>query len=157
MKHSISVFACAIVSVCALTAGCYGYESKTTTPSSPTSAASVESLVGTWKSASTGIIPSASSCADFTWTPTQQSATSASGSFTASCAGGLHFTGTASGTLSGTTITWQAQATGSTPEISSCGITLTGTAELGTNSIRVPYQGNTCLGPVSGVEILNKK
>ena len=114
-------------------------------------------MVGTWKSASTNIIPSPSSCTDFTWTPTQQSPTSASGSFTASCAGGLHFTGTASGTLSGSTITWQAQATGSTPEISSCGITLTGTAELGTNSIRVPYQGNTCLGPVSGVEILDKK
>jgi hypothetical protein len=34
---------------------------------------------------------------------------------------------------------------------------LTGTAELGTNSIRVPYSGNTCLGAVSGVEILNRK
>ena len=38
-----------------------------------------------------------------------------------------------------------------------CSITLTGTAELGTNSIRIPYTGNTCVGPVSGVEILNKK
>lgn len=157
MKHSILAFACAVVAACALTAGCYGYESKTTTPSSPTSGATADALVGTWKSTSTGIIPSPSSCADFTWTPTQQSGTSASGSFTASCAGGVRFTGTASGTLSGTTVKWQAQATGSTPEIASCTITLTGTAELGANSIRVPYQGNTCLGPVSGVEILNKK
>jgi hypothetical protein len=157
MKHSIYAFACAVVTACALSAGCYGYESKTTTPSSPTTTATVDSLVGTWKSASTGIIPPASSCTDFTWTPTQQSPTSAAGSFTASCAGGLRFTGTASGTLSAGTITWQAQATGSTPVIASCAITLTGTAELGTNSIRVPYQGNTCLGPVSGVEILDKK
>jgi len=36
-------------------------------------------------------------------------------------------------------------------------VSLTGTAELGVNSIRVPYSGTTCLGPVSGVEILNKK
>ena len=28
---------------------------------------------------------------------------------------------------------------------------------IGTNSIRVPYSGNTCLGPVSGVEVLNRK
>jgi hypothetical protein len=41
--------------------------------------------------------------------------------------------------------------------VSPCSITLTGTAELGTNSIRVPYSGSTCLGPVSGVQILTKK
>ena len=38
-----------------------------------------------------------------------------------------------------------------------CAITLTGTAELGTDSIRVPYSGDTCLGNVSGVEILKKR
>lgn len=157
MKQSIYTLACAVVAACALTAGCYGYESKTTMPNTPTATATVDSLVGTWKSASTSIIPSPSSCTDFAWTPTQQSATSAAGSFSASCAGGLRATGTASGTLSGGTITWQAQGTAATPEISSCAIALTGTAELGVNSIRVPYQGTTCLGPVSGVEILNKK
>jgi len=34
---------------------------------------------------------------------------------------------------------------------------LSGTAELGVDSIRIPYSGTTCLGTVSGVEILNKR
>ncbi len=154
MKHFM--FVSAIV-VSAASVGCVGYESKTTTPSSPTTGTTVNALVGTWKSASTSIIPDPNSCTDFTWTPTQQSATSAVGSFTATCAGGLKASGTAGGTLSGTTITWSGQAIASTPEIASCPVSLSGTAELGASSIRIPYSGNTCLGPVSGVEILNKK
>lgn len=155
MKHPVLYFAGAVLA-CATAAGCYGYDSKTIAPTSA-AAPTADALVGTWKSASTNIIPSASSCTDFTWTPSQQSATAAAGSFNATCAGGLHAVGTASGTLSGTTITWQAQGTASTPDIASCAITLTGTAELGATSIRVPYTGNTCLGPVSGVEVLDKK
>jgi hypothetical protein len=154
MKHNIFVYALAVA--LASSAACVGYESKTTTPTSPTGSG-VDALVGTWKSASTGIIPPASSCTDFSWTPTQQSPTSATGAFSATCAGGLKVAGTASGTLSGTTITWNAQGVASTPEIASCAISLTGTAELGVSSVRIPYSGTTCLGPVSGVEVLNKK
>jgi len=155
MKHSRVMFACAVAAA-AVAAGCVGYESKTTTPSSPTTA-TAEALVGTWKSASTSIIPDPNTCTDFTWTPAQQSATSAVGAFSATCAGGLKVSGTAGGTLSGSTITWSANGIATTPQISSCPIALNGTAELGVNSIRVPYSGTTCLGPVSGVEILNKK
>jgi hypothetical protein len=64
--------------------------------------------------------------------------------------------GSASGTLSGSTVTWSAQGTASVPNFSSCAISLSGTAELGSDSIRVPYSGETCLGRVSGVEILRK-
>jgi hypothetical protein len=152
MKKYILV---SVVAAAMAASACVGYESKTTAPSSATSTA--DALVGTWRSASTNIIPSPSSCTDFTWTPTQQSATSAVGSFTASCAGGLKASGTAGGTLNGTTVTWSGQAIATTPEIASCAVSLTGTAELGANSIRIPYSGTTCLGPVSGVEILNKK
>jgi hypothetical protein len=35
-------------------------------------------------------------------------------------------------------------------------VTLTGTAELGVDSIRIPYAGDTCLGKVSGVETLRR-
>jgi hypothetical protein len=65
-------------------------------------------------------------------------------------------TGTAEGTLSGSTIAWNASGNATGPGVPSCVITLTGTAELGTDSIRVPYSGDTCLGKVSGVEILKK-
>ena len=155
MKTYIS--AC-VLTLCVAASACVGYESKTTT-TAPTgsSSATVSALVGTWQSVTAGnIIPAPSTCTDFKWTPTQQSPTSAMGSFSATCAGGLKVSGTAAGTLTGTTISWSANAIASTPEIPSCNVSLTGTAELGVNSIRVPYSGTTCLGPVSGVEVLNK-
>ena len=64
---------------------------------------------------------------------------------------------TAQGVLSGSVITWSAQGDATGSDGIACRITLTGTAEIGANSIRVPYSGDTCLGKVSGVEILNKK
>jgi hypothetical protein len=153
MKNLILATALA---ACVAASGCVGYESKTVAPTTP-GTAGVEALVGTWASASTGIVPSPSTCTDFKWTPSQQTSTSASGAFSATCAGDLKVSGTASGTLSGATVTWSAQGVASTPQIASCNIALSGTAELGVSSIRIPYSGNTCLGPVSGVEILNKK
>jgi hypothetical protein len=156
------LFACALA-VCVAAAGCVGYQNKTTVPTGPTAAAdTVTSLMGNWQSISgAGIIPSPSSCTDFKWNPTELTATSAKGSFSANCAGDLKVSGTAMGTLNGTlnagTVTWSAAGTASTPTIPSCGITLTGTAELGVNSIRIPYNGTTCLGPVSGVEVLARK
>ena len=113
--------------------------------------------MGNWASASASVIPAASTCTDFKWNPTQQTATSATGSFSATCAGDLKVAGTASGTLSGNTINWNANANAATPTSPTCAIVLSGTAELGVESIRIPYSGTTCLGPVSGVEILNKK
>jgi hypothetical protein len=156
MKHFLVALALA-VSVAA--AGCIGFEHKTSV-TSPT-AAGIDALMGSWQSVSSasGVIPSPSACTNFHWNPTQQTLTTATGSFSATC-GDIQFAGTASGTLSGsTTVNWSASgtATSASLPVSPCPITLTGTAELGTNSIRVPYSGNTCLGAVSGVEILNKK
>ena len=119
--------------------------------------ATINALMGTWASASSGVIPSPSTCVDFQWNPTEQTATSAKGSFSATCAGGLKVAGTASGTLAGSTISWGANGTTTETGGSPCAVTLTGTAELGTNSIRIPYSGSTCVGTVSGVEILNRK
>jgi hypothetical protein len=151
MKNYIFVSALAL---CLGAAGCAGFE-HTSTTTSPT-AAGVSALMGTWASASSAIPPVAS-CSDFKWTPTEQTATSAKGSFSASCAGDLKVAGTAQGTLSGTVINWTATGVSQAPGVPLCAITLTGTAELGANSIRIPYSGDTCLGKVSGVEILNKK
>lgn len=139
----------------AIVSACVGYENKTTVTSP--SGTSVASLMGNWASASAGVIPSASSCADFKWNATELTSTKAKGSFSATCAGELKLAGTAEGTLSGSTITWNAAGNATAASLPSCAITLNGTAELGVNSIRVPYNGTTCLGPVSGVEVLNKK
>ncbi len=121
---------------------------------SPTSAGS-SSLLGTWTSSN--IIPSPSSCTDFKWTVTEQTANTAKGTFSATCAGDLKVSGTAQGVLqNATTIAWSAQGNATAPGLTSCAISLTGTAELGTETIRVPYSGDTCLGKVSGVESLKR-
>ena len=148
MKKTFSI---ALTICAALTAGC-GYERKSTL--APTSS-SMEALLGNWSS--TNLAPSASTCSDFKWNVTEQTGNSASGTFSATCAGDLRISGTASGTLSASTINWNAQATASVPGLPSCPITLLGTAELGVDSIRVPYSGDTCLGKVSGVEVLRKR
>lgn len=136
----------------ALSAGCFEFERKSTTgPSSGGAAA----LLGSWTSGS--IVPQPGQCSDFKWDVTEQTGNSAAGSFSATCAGDLRISGTARGTLSGSTVTWSADAVASVPGLASCPITLNGTAELLVDSIRIPYAGTTCLGPVSGVETLKKR
>lgn len=146
------IFASALALVVAAS-GCAGFE-HTTTTSSP-SATGVAALMGTWASVSS-VVPSASTCSDFKWNATEQTATSAKGSFSATCAGSLKVSGTAQAVMGGSGFVWSAEGDATTAGIA-CRITLTGTAELGVNSIRVPYSGDTCAGKVSGVEILNKK
>jgi hypothetical protein len=132
-------------------AACFGYERTSTLGPSATG---ITGLLGNW--ASSNLVSSASTCTDFKWNVTQQTGNTASGTFSATCSGDLKVAGTANGTLSGSAITWNAQGTATVPGLTSCPITLAGTAELGVDSIRVPYSGDTCLGKVSGVEVLRK-
>ena len=144
----------AVLSVCAIVAtGCVGLEREN--PATEPSAAGNGTLLGNWSSSN--LIPSPASCTDFKWNVSEQTPISAKGAFSASCAGDLKVSGTAQGqfTTSGT-ITWSGQANATGPGLTSCAVTLTGTAELGIDSIRIPYSGDTCLGKVSGVETLRK-
>lgn len=150
MKKLAQIAVCLTVAVAA--SGCFGYESGRT-PTSPSGSAG--SLLGNWSSSS--LIPTTSSCADFKWNITEQTGNTAKGSFSASCAGDLKFAGTAEGSISGSTIAWTAEATGSAPGLPSCRVSLRGTAEIGVTTVRVPYSGDTCLGPVSGVESLSRR
>jgi len=148
-----NVFLAIVVATAVVAAGCTSLEHKSSL--TEPSAAGNNSLLGNWTSST--LIPTPSTCTDFKWNATEQTATTAKGSFSATCAGDLRVAGTASGTLTGSTVDWGANGTATILNQPACAITLTGTAELGANSIRVPYSGSTCLGPVSGVEILNKK
>lgn len=151
MKNRILLVVLSIAAASA--AGCIGFE-HTSTLTGPTTAG-IGALMGSWSSSN--IIPSAASCTDFKWNVTEQTAATAKGAFSASCAGDLRVTGVAQGSLTGAgTIAWSAQGTAAAPGLTSCGIALTGTAELTTDSIRVPYSGDTCLGKVSGVETLKR-
>lgn len=138
----------------AAAAGCTGFERQSSL-TAPTAAGN-NSLLGNWTSAT--IIPTPSTCTEFQWNVSEQTATSAKGSFSATCPGDLKLTGTAQGAFtSPTAISWSAQGNATAPGLTSCPITLTGTAAVGTDSISVPYSGDTCLGKVSGIETLKKR
>src|ERR1039457_1656521 len=115
------------------------------------------SFVGTWQSTSvTGVIGN-STCTNFTWTVGTQTSTTLTGTFSATCTGGVTATGTASGQLIGTTIPLTVTGSASLPGVTTnCPFSLSSTALVETDDIRIPYTGTTCLGPVSGVEVLHK-
>ncbi len=144
----------AVLSSTLAVSGCIGFEHESNGPIGP-SATGNNSLLGNWTSAN--IIPKPDSCTDFVWNVTEQTAISAKGSFSAKCAGDLSLSGTAQGqfTTSGT-ISWSGQANATAPGLTSCNVVLNGTAEITVDSIRIPYSGDTCLGKVSGVEVLKR-
>jgi hypothetical protein len=149
MKKAINFAVC--MSIAALSAAC-GFERKSTVAGP--SAQGINALLGTWTSSN--IVPTPSGCSDFKWHVTEQTGPSAKGSFSATCTGDLKLTGNAQGTLNGSTITWNAQGVASGPGLTSCEIVLSGTAEITVDSVRVPYEGKTCLGGVRGTEVLKR-
>jgi len=117
------------------------------------------SLVGTWTSASaTPTLPDPSTCGNFTYQIASQTSSSISGTFTAVCGGGLAIAGNVSGTLNGTAVSITVSGTASMPGIPSCPFTLSGNGAIedNGNTLRVPFTGQTCLGPVSGTEVLRR-
>jgi hypothetical protein len=151
MKRILSLCVCAAAALAA--SACLGFERKSTVTGP--SSSGVAALLGSWTSST--LVPSPASCTDFKWNATEQTANSARGAFSATCANNLKLSGMAEGTLSGSVVNWSAQGTATAANPGSCAFSLTGTAELGMDSIRVPYSGDTCAGRVSGVEILRKQ
>lgn len=145
----------AVLSVSALAAtGCIGFEHKSSITGP--SATGTNAFMGNWTS--NNLIPSPSACADFKWDVKEQTPSSAKGNFSATCAGDLKLTGTAEGSLtSSASLKWSATGNATAPGLTSCAISLTGTAELQLDTIRIPYSGTTCLGSVSGVESIKKR
>jgi hypothetical protein len=142
----------AVCVIAAATSGCLEFEHKSSLAPSSTG---LGALAGNWTSSS--LIPSPSSCTDFMWKVDPSTDTTASGSFSATCASVLKLSGAAHGVLSGSVITGAADGNATAPGLSSCRITLSGTAELTTTAVQVHYSGDTCLGAVSGVENLQRK
>jgi len=145
---------CAIALVSSvLNAGCFEFLSKP--PSSPTPTVSM--LGGQWTSTTANAGTLLTSCTNFRWNVTQQSASSAAGTFTATCFTTLQVAGSAQGTLSGATLNWSATALATGSGLAGdCAISLSGTATMANNEITIPYSGTTCLGPVTGTEVLKK-
>ncbi len=157
MKRLTFVFLTIIVA--GASGACFDFKTASS-PTSPTNTTS-QALGGTW--ATVESLPGASgsfqdACVNFKWSVNQFSGTSGSGTFSATCMGNVQVTGSATATLTGTSAaTWSANATGTVSGVPVCTISLKGTATLEAgNKIRIPYSGTTCLGPVSGTEVIQR-
>jgi hypothetical protein len=113
------------------------------------------SLLGTWSSDSLTVPGDGKACGSFQWTIVTQSATEIGGTFSASCLGTISLSGNATGRLNGNTMDIAVSGAASLAGIS-CSFSITGTGTFQDDTIRVPYNGTTCLGPVSGTETLRR-
>ena len=144
------------IGIAVIAAACV--EAKHEGVTSPTEAVKVLTT-GNWGSsamtAASAIDPK--TCGNLEWKITSMSDTAASGTFKAVCGGGLTLDGSAEGKLNGLTADLKASGTvGGTG--AACSFSLTGTAvPEGLDTIRINYSGTTCLGPVSGSEVLKKR
>jgi hypothetical protein len=168
MNRSLPVLT-AVVAALFLTAAC-GFEHETTNLLGPTSTTgstttgatsnppATPSIVGTWASTALPALPSPNTCGNFQYQITSQTATSIAGTFTGVCGGGLNISGTVSGQVNGTAVTITASGNASMTGLPNCGFSLTGngTIEDNGNTLRIPFTGTTCLGPVSGTEVLRR-
>jgi hypothetical protein len=149
---------CAVAAIIplAFTAAACSFESKNT-PTTPDSAV-VTLLLGDWQSSGTvsSSDPNAASCGNFQWHVTSQNGDDVSGTFSATCAGGVTLDGTASGTTSDSQVNWTANGTAHVPNQSDCPFTLTGVATVNGDTATIPYSGSTCAGSISGTETLTK-
>jgi hypothetical protein len=135
------------------------------TTSAPQSGASaVPSLVGMWVAATTTTestvgaraLTTPASCPTFTFTISTQTATEASGTYSAHCSGSVDLAGTISGRL-GDPIALTAAGTATAPGSPACPFTLNGSGILASSTeLHIDYTGDTCFGPVRGSTTLRK-
>jgi hypothetical protein len=145
-----ATLAVALVAAIFLASACF----ELTHTTSPTEQAEIISALstGTWSSNSA---IGADACGNFKWQITELTSTTAKGSFSATCSGGITLVGTADGTLNGNVLTYTANGTASTTSLA-CAYTLTGTAQKEGTGVRVYYIATTCMGTFTGSQLLTK-
>jgi len=135
-----------------LNAGCFEFLNSASTAPTPT----VNLLGGNWQSATDDATALLTSCTNFVWNATEETSTNVSGTFSATCFNVMQVSGSAQATISGSTITWSASGVSNGGATGNCPISLSGTATVTDTEIQIPFSGTTCLGPVTGSEILTK-
>jgi hypothetical protein len=152
MKRTIHTVIGGVLAVAA--SACAGFESSSTV-TAPDDAAAIASLMGDW--GSTTVATLANSCTNFRWKITAQSGNSVTGEVSAICANGITVEGTISGQVNGSDVPYQINGSASVANVVTCPFSLNGTAHIeSADAIRIPYSGNTCLGPLSGEEMLRR-
>lgn len=126
-------------------------------PSSPAPNGVAGPLTGIWASEQQLILPASWTCGNFMWSVTSQTESSLDGDFSALCAGIVVVSGSASGQLNGSEVQLALSGIASVQGIITCPFSLTSTGHIeDSNTLRVPYSGETCLGPVHGEEVLRR-
>jgi hypothetical protein len=153
----------AVALACALSAGCNlltGDKEKDDSGSTPTSPSapciSMDVFAGTWSS-TTASTP-ATGCGNVKYTVTPTGNASANVTFNATCGGSIGVNGSGSGTLSGSTLDWNANGLVSQGGVN-CPFTFTnGKAQQDADgaNVVVTYSGTVCGIPVSGTETVKK-
>jgi hypothetical protein len=143
----------AAVAAVFVTVGCSSVSQQTT---GPTGGGASAMLGGTWQSVQSASVQD--SCTNFNWAVTQFTGNTGAGTFTATCFGNVQVAGSASGTMtSATTVSWSLTANASGPTIPlTCPISVTGTAVIEGELIRIPYNGSWCGGTLSGTETVRR-
>lgn len=165
MKQNPILAMTALALALAVTA-CVEVKRETTTPTSPSSNPSSPSAPtqvsgvlnsGAWTSQNVATSFNPGQCGNFQWQITTMTATSATGTFSAVCAGELALKGTAEGKLEGLTANITASGTGSSPTIPTCTFSITAVAIPQTlDTVKLTYSGTVCGMTTSGTEILKK-
>jgi len=156
MKLPRLAAAIGFVFVASLAAACV--ETRHEGPTSPSEVAKLLAT-GNWTSAATAASSALNvgSCGNLEWKIATLTDTSASGTFKATCGGGLTLEGSAEGKLNGLTADLSASGTVGGAGVT-CPFSLTGQAvPEGLDKVRINYNGSTCLGPVSGSEVLTRR
>jgi hypothetical protein len=140
------------------TSGCDFFKKDTDdsgTPTSPTPASvSMNVFAGTW--ASTTAVTPPTGCGPVEYTVTPLTATRATVTFAATCAGNIQVNGTGNGQISGASLEWSAQGLVGQGGVN-CPFTFTnGKAVEDPAGIKVTYSGTVCGIPVSGSEIVKR-
>jgi hypothetical protein len=126
-------------------------------PSSPAFGGGSGPLTGIWASEQQLTLPASWTCGNFQWNVTSQTESSLAGDFSALCAGIVAVSGSASGQLNGNEVPLVLSGIASVQGIITCPFSLSGTGHIEDNdTMRVPYSGETCLGPVHGEEVLRR-
>ncbi|HXI29045.1 MAG TPA: hypothetical protein VNG89_11490 [Vicinamibacterales bacterium] len=118
-------------------------------PSTPTPTPDpMSAFVGTWRSSG-----AAGACTAMNWTVTQVTASTATIAYTTTCAG-VPVSGTANGTLNGTTMNWTTSGTAAAV----CPFALAGTAAPAAvaTDLNITYSGTVCGAPISGSDTLHR-
>jgi len=126
-------------------------------PSSPAPSGGSGPLTGIWASEQQLTLPASWTCGNFQWNVNSQTESSLAGDFSALCAGIVAVSGSASGQLNGNEVQLVLSGIASVQGIITCPFSLSSTGHIEDNdTMRVPYSGETCLGPINGEEVLRR-